>query len=1484
MANLETLELTINANAQSASQGLGSLINSLTALSAKVGKTVGGLKLLNGQLATLKGNSNIKFTGLDNAVKKVTESGRKIKNVSKQIKLSAEDIYNMGNRNAVNRGDPNAKSDAQWKKEFEEMQAAKKAKQEADKAMYAQARLQRELKNLPIIKKLDTTPQASNYIKDYIEQSMGIGAIPKSAKDSASVFMEQMKESPTFAERAKSAFANFRGGIKEFGKEVKSVLPKFNGLHRAMRVASTMLLRTGIRTLFKGIKEGLGNYYQYSKNIGGEFSKVADDLSSAWATLKNQMGAAIAPALTAAIPVINSLASAATTAFNALSQLFALLTGKGSWSKATAQVNAFDAAAKKAGGGGGGIKELLAKFDELNIITSESGGGGDGSGSDIDYENMFTEMYQFDENIRSFANFLKDNFGEILSTVIAIRVGIAAWQLADRFAETLPLLSKIAGLVGTAAAIAVTLQLSWAFTNEYLESGNEGWLIADVFSTAVGSAAAWGIAKHFIGGNAGAYAATIALTFSAITGVKALLDNTDVSALSKEGILASIENALKVGAAGAILLKVVGGATMGTALAGGAAVAVATFGAIVGIKTALDPNVELFSLQSIVTAIGSAAAVGLGATILSGNIVVGAVAAIATLIAYVAIKATTSANKVSVDSNLIHLTEEEVDKFVRSKMFKVDPEIMISVTSNNISKLEADKADIEKELGNLLGVMNVVNLGLATSDDYSELKKGILGESGDGSGGLIGTVNKWISDAQQNGKLTLKFTPSLVGETEEEQKSWYKNYEKGWETVKGFMNNLGKQLADELVEGENGELIAKRPERVAKLLNEIKVISEILAGQDVVTEAQIDLDITLNDLDSSSFSQAMDAFDSYKKKMEEAAIDLEKTALANQTRLVNALKKMLELDPNNSEIKQQLAEAEEGLKTIKENFDEAVKKTMEENTAPGKEMFVEWVKKNFDIGNLKIKWDKNRLSQMLNTNGLEKTLERVFKENGIEADINDILSFGGWDWLSKDLQRDIIANVRYTPETLRTLKEKCKLTAGDITSIVEWDKLSDKAKKDFITNMERIFGSADTKAALKQKLMTDASAIVDIKNWDTFSTKKKMEYINSLVTILGGADTKKTIKERLSVDASNIIDIKSWNGFAQDEKAEFIKMMVTVFGGADSMKTLRNQLNLSADTICDIVKWNDLASSEKNEFIRGMVSAFGGVNAMSSLKNQLKITAENVADITNWNRLAMSEKNEFINGMLSVFGSSDTVNALKNTYSATEIIKFSGWDTLSQSAKLQLLTALTKAFGKDALDKAKTFGINVGEEIKKGMNSKDETVKSSAKSLAKAVQDTLDASKVTIDVSANISASIEAEVNYTLKEGATQKSSKVSSNVEVSKPALVNKPVTQPVALLKATGAYGIPAGDVFIANERGAELVGSINGKTSVANQGQIIEGIQRGVAEANSEQNALLRQQNELLRGILDKDSSVRLNASAALGRMVQQSLNMYGSMVGG
>ena len=98
-----------------------------------------------------------------------------------------------------------------------------------------------------------------------------------------------------------------------------------------------------------------------------------------------------------------------------------------------------------------------------------------------------------------------------------------------------------------------------------------------------------------------------------------------------------------------------------------------------------------------------------------------------------------------------------------------------------------------------------------------------------------------------------------------------------------------------------------------------------------------------------------------------------------------------------------------------------------------------------------------------------------------------------------------------------------------------------------------------------------------------------------------------------------------------------------------------------------------------------------------------------------------------------------------------------------------------------------------------------------------------------------------------------------------------------------AGGAYDIPRGDLFIANEAGAELVGQMNGKTTVANQDQIIQGIQRGVRDANADQNALLRQQNELLRGILERSGSIEVHPSADWGKFNQRSNEMWSMATG-
>ena len=113
--------------------------------------------------------------------------------------------------------------------------------------------------------------------------------------------------------------------------------------------------------------------------------------------------------------------------------------------------------------------------------------------------------------------------------------------------------------------------------------------------------------------------------------------------------------------------------------------------------------------------------------------------------------------------------------------------------------------------------------------------------------------------------------------------------------------------------------------------------------------------------------------------------------------------------------------------------------------------------------------------------------------------------------------------------------------------------------------------------------------------------------------------------------------------------------------------------------------------------------------------------------------------------------------------------------------------------------------------------------------------------------------------------------------------------VTQSVSGGKSTKAFasgGFPeTGQMFLAREAGPELVGTIGSRTAVANNAQIVEGIAAGVSDANQAQNALLREQNELLRAILAKEGVVNIDGKQIKKAYDRASRNSGASiMVGG
>ena len=489
MANLETLELTINANAESASKGLSKLISSLSALSLKVQKTTTSLALLNKELATLKSNSNIKFSGID----KVATSA-----ATRSIKTNTKALTD------------NAKATQTWAE----------AQVSANPEKFTNYRTNQN--QTYKYKQADVGLKPAKEYTPVLQNTKN--GVPINWNAKVEEVKDQMDVTSVSAEKVKTAFSKFSSGLKKAKETIGQMIPKFHLLNRVMRIASTMLIRMGLKALFKGAKEGLENYYQYAKATNNEVAQSMDTMYSSWTQLKNQMGAAIAPAISAAIPVINALASAAITAFNALSQLFALLTGRGSWSKATNGANQFGESIKQAtgGGGGGGIKEMLAQFDELNVIASESGGGGGAGAAAQAYEDMFEEMTQFDKEIERVANmikdvvgWIKDNIEVILESVGLIGIAILGWKLSKAFEGFMSTLGKwIAG--GALIAVGIVLEFDFGKKLGAYLAGGKGLAAADVFEGIVGLVAA-AIGGYIIGGGLGA-AVAVGIAVTALIG------------------------------------------------------------------------------------------------------------------------------------------------------------------------------------------------------------------------------------------------------------------------------------------------------------------------------------------------------------------------------------------------------------------------------------------------------------------------------------------------------------------------------------------------------------------------------------------------------------------------------------------------------------------------------------------------------------------------------------------------------------------------------------------------------------------------------------------------------------------------------------------------------------------------------------------------------------------------------------------------------
>ena len=395
------------------------------------------------------------------------------------------------------------------------------------------------------------------------------------------------------------SFDNVKNGIQK-------MFPTMTGMIKRLgQIAKYRALRYVLRAITSGLSEGIKNVYQYSSAINGHFAAAMDSAASSLLLMKNSLGAAAAPLVEMLIPYLQQVVNWFVNLLNYANQFFALLNGQSSWTRAVpATTKAFGNQEKAAKGASNAIKDLLADWDELNIIQSESGkGAGSGaSGSAENYLEMFEEVGKFNNKVRDVVDYIQENIGSILTDVGLISAAILGWKLSGAFAGAL---GTIGAIAGTVATFAVIFDVSKEFNTKFLDTGKEGYLVADLLTTLIGGLATDALISEVISSAAGTVAFGLTFAISAAAGIIANVAKTDVSTLSRNSIVSSIVSALKVWAAVTAAGKGLFNLGLGEAAGIGGIGALATFAAAISIKADAQTSVEGITEETIAAKIGS---------------------------------------------------------------------------------------------------------------------------------------------------------------------------------------------------------------------------------------------------------------------------------------------------------------------------------------------------------------------------------------------------------------------------------------------------------------------------------------------------------------------------------------------------------------------------------------------------------------------------------------------------------------------------------------------------------------------------------------------------------------------------------------------------------------------------------------------------------------------------------------------------------------
>lgn len=180
--------------------------------------------------------------------------------------------------------------------------------------------------------------------------------------------------------------------FRKLGAAITSPIKKLGNFFSSLkRIAMYRAIRTALKEITQGFKEGMDNLYQYSKAINGEFARSMDMLATSALYAKNSLGAMVAPIINQLAPAVDALTDRFVDLLNTINETIASLTGASTWTRAIKYPVEYAEATDDATKAAKKFKATILGFDELNVLNDNSDNSRGKASDALDYSKMFTE-------------------------------------------------------------------------------------------------------------------------------------------------------------------------------------------------------------------------------------------------------------------------------------------------------------------------------------------------------------------------------------------------------------------------------------------------------------------------------------------------------------------------------------------------------------------------------------------------------------------------------------------------------------------------------------------------------------------------------------------------------------------------------------------------------------------------------------------------------------------------------------------------------------------------------------------------------------------------------------------------------------------------------------------------------------------------------------------------------------------------------------